>query len=90
MRRAARVDGNHAAIVKALRKIGCMVLDLSKLGRGVPDLLVARRFTIKFLEIKNPETGGALNEAQREWHDQWRGHVLVVESPEQAVREMCR
>ena len=41
MRRAARVDSNHIEIVKAFRKLGCSVLSLASLGKGVPDLLVA-------------------------------------------------
>ena len=40
MRRAARTDAPHKAIVSALRKVGCQVLDLSRVGRGCPDLLV--------------------------------------------------
>lgn len=40
MRRAARVDANHAEIVAALRDRGCLVQSLAALGHGVPDLLV--------------------------------------------------
>jgi hypothetical protein len=38
--RARRVDANHAQLSEAFRALGCAVLDLSQLGRGVPDLLV--------------------------------------------------
>jgi len=32
--RARRVDQNHAEVVAALRKIGCEVMDLSRVGQG--------------------------------------------------------
>jgi hypothetical protein len=41
MRTAARTDANHQAIVQALKQVGCRVLDMSRLGRGAPDLLVS-------------------------------------------------
>lgn len=88
--RARRVDGNHAAIVEALRKIGCRVLDLSRVGGGCPDLLVSIGWRMRLLEIKNPEARGKLSDEQRRWHDEWRHHVAVVETPEQAVEVMTR
>lgn len=52
--RAARVDANHGAVVAALRAAGCLVLDLSAVGRGCPDLLVYHRRTGYFLvEVKD-------------------------------------
>ncbi len=41
MRLRAKVDANHHAIVVALRRVGCRVLDLSRVGQGCPDLLVS-------------------------------------------------
>lgn len=56
MRLRARVDTNHAEIVKALRKVGCSVYDLSRVGKGFPDLLVSfrngNRRDLALLEIK--------------------------------------
>ena len=34
------MDGVHAEIVKALRKVGCQVKDASRVGQGFPDLIV--------------------------------------------------
>jgi hypothetical protein len=42
MRKAGRKDSTQAAIVSALRAIGCEVLILNQ--EGVPDLLVHHRF----------------------------------------------
>jgi hypothetical protein len=52
MRRAAKVDGNHGAIVEALRKLGIWVRSTAALGDGFPDLLVwFRQFHL--IELKD-------------------------------------
>lgn len=87
MRRAAKVDANHAEIVKALRKIGCKVTSLAAVGSGVPDLLcwhpmAGRRMVL--LEIKGP--GGKLTPDQTKWHSEWAGAlVFVVRTLEEAI-----
>jgi hypothetical protein len=88
VRYAAKVDANHASIVAALRKVGCEVVDLSRVGQGCADLLVRLGFRLKLLEVKRP--GGKLNKAQQEWHRRWLPHVCVVETPEQAIEVMTR
>lgn len=82
MRRAARTDANQAEIVAALRKAGCQVESLAKLGRGVPDLLVGRASRLWLLEVKTKR--GDLTPDQRRWHALWPVHV--VRSPEDALR----
>lgn len=51
-----RVDTNHREIVAAAEGIGHQVIDLSKSGRGVPDLAVIRPADQKcwLIEIKGP------------------------------------
>ena len=80
---ARRVDGNHAEIVKALRKVGGRVLDLSRVGGGCPDLLVAFRGRNVLLEVKQP--GESPNKAQVEFIAMWGGELHVVRSPQEAV-----
>lgn len=82
MRRAAKVDKNHAEIVRALRKAGCQVQSLAAIGRGVPDLLCARASRIWLLEVKHGK--GDLTAAQRAWHALWP--VFIVRTPEEALR----
>jgi len=55
MRRAARTDTNHTTIVAAFRKLGCSVLSLASLGRGVPDLLVSLGGITWLVEVKMPK-----------------------------------
>lgn len=86
MRRAARVDANHAAIVAALRRIGCEVLDLSAVGAGCPDLLVLHRGKLQLIEVKD---GAKRPSARRLTADQVRfalhWPVKVVRSVEDAI-----
>ena len=93
MRRAARVDENQAAIVKALLQAGCGVVDLSAVGGGVPDLLVHPptfpdcRMAV-LLEIKNPakpKADRALTPAQVKFHADWKGWLFVVTTVDEAL-----
>lgn len=84
MRRAARVDSNHAAIVGALRACGAQVLSLAPIGRGCPDLLVFHRGRLMLVEVKNgakPPSARGLTPMQEQWHRLWP--VEVVMSAEQ-------
>ena len=89
MRRAARVDANHHAIVQCLRSVGAHVESLAAVGGGIPDLLVGFRGRNWLLEVKDgrrPPSERRLNPAQQAWHAVWAGHVVVVRSPEEALR----
>jgi len=91
MRRAAKVDGTQAEIVKALRDAGCKVLSLAACGNGVPDLLVKVNQTpyemydeMYLLEVKNPAGRGTkLTAAQVEFHKDWP--VAVVTNAAEAL-----
>ena len=81
---AKRTDANHKDICAALRKIGALVTDLSRVGGGVPDLLVAFRGRFYVLEIKTDK--GKLNDLQAAWHAKHEGcYVFVVRSAEEAI-----
>lgn len=92
MRRAARVDANHRLIVAALRASGCSVLSLAAVGKGCPDLLVARAGVNYLLEIKNKSASGAVSsgaarslKGQEAWTESWRAPVHFVATPEEAL-----
>lgn len=76
MRRAARVDLNHTAIVKAFRSFGCAVLSLAPMGKGVPDLLVSLNSVNWLVEVKSD--AGKLTPDQERFLAWWRGPVSVV------------
>jgi hypothetical protein len=89
MRLRAKVDANHAAIVRALRAIGASVQDLSRVGGGMPDLLVGYHGTNVLLEVKDGSkapSARVLTPAQKLWKSKWGGTSLTVTSPEEAQR----
>jgi hypothetical protein len=83
---------NHAEIVRALRQVGCTVLDLSRVGHGCPDTLVAYGNKNVLMEIKRAkgkgQTGGIMTELQEEFFQKWRGPACVVHSTEEALAAM--
>lgn len=94
MRFAAKVDANQAAIVSALRKLGCSVQSLAATGSGVPDLLVGRAGRTHLLEVKDgtrPPSERKLTDDQIEWIDAWRGEpVTVVKSVDEALHAVMQ
>ena len=91
MRRAARVDANHAEIVGALRSAGCWVLDLSAVGQGCPDLLVhgpTHPWDLVLIEIKDgakPPSERKLTPAQVKFHAGCNAPLRVVTSVDEAL-----
>jgi hypothetical protein len=91
MRRAAKVDANHADVVKALRQVGCSVCDLSAVGRGCPDLLVTMPdypFETILMEVKDgkkPPSARKLTPDQEKFHREWKGEIVVVTSVDEAL-----
>ena len=89
MRRSAKVDANQAEIVEALRKIGATVHSTAAIGKGFPDIAAGWRGMTFLLEVKDgskPPSARKLTEDERLWHENWRGHVEVVYSVEDAIR----
>lgn len=89
MRRAAKVDRNQPEIVGALRAVGASVQPLHAVGKGCPDLAVGFRGQVFFLEVKDGQLAPSdrkLTPAQKEWHANWRGHVAVVLSADDALK----
>ena len=84
MTRYGRTDRNHTNIVDGLRGIGATVQSLANVGGGVPDLLVGFRGTNYLMEVKAKR--GKLTDPQVEWHDQWRGSVVIVRNLDEALK----
>lgn len=88
MRRAAKIDANHEAVVHALRTAGATVQSLADVGRGVPDLLVCWKGQNLLIEVKDgrqPPSKRRLTADQVAWHSMWPSPVYVVECPEDAL-----
>lgn len=70
-RRASRVDGNHAEICTALRAVGALVFDTSRVGDGFPDIVVGVRGRFLLIEVKNaaqPKNKQRLRPGQKTVH----------------------
>lgn len=96
MRRAPKVDRNHAEIVKALRDAGASVCSLAGVADGAPDVLAGYAGQTVLLEIKDgklPPSARRLTEDQIKWHGQWKGGPLAVvcdvESALRVLGVMC-
>jgi len=88
MRLASKVDQNHAEIVAALRQVGATVLDLSRVGKGCPDILVGHRSANYLMEIKDGQKTASrktLTPQQREFFATWAGQRIVVETVDEAL-----
>ena len=89
MRRAAKVDGNHGEVIKALREAGCRVFDTSRVGGGFPDALVATPAgSLLLMEIKDGSLSPSkrrLTEAEEKFFATFGGHCVIAESAEDAL-----
>lgn len=92
MRRAAKTDANHGAVVAALRAAGAVVHSLAAVGNGMPDLMVLFRGQTLVMEVKDGakiKSKQKLTPAQVEFHRTWIGGPLsVVDGPDAALRAL--
>lgn len=85
--RGGRVDANHGEIREHLRKIGWSVFDTSAVGRGFPDLVVARRGFSALVEVKNGSKK-KLNAGQQQFSMGWDGVCIKATSPADAELQL--
>ena len=81
MRRAARVDANHAELLDLVRTLGGFVVDTRSLGHGAPDAFLTIHGLWRAVEIKT--TRGRLTTAQKTLHAMapvliWRARADVL------------
>jgi len=76
--RGRRTDANQATIVAVLREVGASVVDLSAVGKGVPDLLVGYRGQTYLLEVKNKAGRNRITADQEVFYAWWRGVETVI------------
>lgn len=88
MRRAAKIDANQGQIVQAFRSLSCSVAITSAVGDGFPDLVVGINGLNILVEIKDgakPPSERRLTPAQVDFHGNWRGQVVVVETVDDVI-----
>lgn len=86
MRKAAKIDANQPAIVKALKAIGCTVHYIKE----PVDLAVGLRKRTVLLEVKNPDENWHLTPQQKKFFAEFNGEAYIVEDEGQALRAMLR
>ena len=67
------VDSNQKPIVADLRRLGFSVQVMSDYGKGLPDLLIARRDLTIAVEIKTESASAYFYVGQLEWMANWSG-----------------
>ena len=88
MRHRAKTDANQAAVVDALRRIGCSVRSTASIGAGFPDLAVGYRGQNFLLEVKDgakAPSARKLTDEEKRFALEWRGHYVVVTSANDAI-----
>lgn len=86
-----RKDLNHDEIVSAFKKLGCCVIDLHKVGHGIPDILVGAHKCWHLVEIKNTKQHygrKGLSQRQRRMNEEMGGAILVVTTLDD-VQRLC-
>ncbi len=83
-----RDDANQREITSALEAVGCGVIDMSSLGKGIADLLACRiqpggRVQYFLIEVKVEK--GKLRPAQAAFARRWPDVVSVIRSADEAV-----
>lgn len=73
---AKRVDKNQQEIVNCLRKMGAIVHDLSKNGKGIPDILIAYGGETILAEIKS-NSKASYTPDQIKFNQSWKGGKVI-------------
>lgn len=92
MRRAAKVDRNHAEVVRALRAVGIWAHSTAGLGNGFPDVLACRKGVFVLLEVKDgeqPPSKRRLTDDEAKFFDGCPGPVFIVTSPTDAIHAVA-
>lgn len=73
-------DANHGELVKRYEMHYCKVLDISKVGRACPDILVRvntrEGHVLQLVEIKTED--GSLSPSQELFHNEWGQRSCTV------------
>lgn len=86
MRYAARTDSNQAAIVKAWRRMGKMVILAHRQGDGAPDCYLLHMGVWLAVEFKTEK--GKLTDDQKQLHQKVRdkgGTIYVIRNLDEAM-----
>ena len=85
-----RQDANHKEIRNAFEKLGCSVVDLSPLGKGVPDLLIGYSgICCICVEVKDgtrPPSARKLTKDEEKFRMNWTGGYRLVQNVDDVTK----
>lgn len=84
MRLAHKIDTTQTEIIAAAEGIGCDVVNLSAIGKGVPDLALFWRGKGWLVEVKGPR--GKLTPAEEAYAVRSRTPVHIVRSVDELLK----
>lgn len=80
-----RVDSNHAAMRDFFRALGWTVLDKSRCGQGISDLVMrSKRGNVWFVEVKRPGKA-KLTDAECQFASVITGQYVVLQTERDAL-----
>jgi hypothetical protein len=88
MRTRARVDDNQSEVVSAFRRCGFTVAHTHTIGKGFPDLVVAKFGKTALIEVKDgrkPPSARKLTKDEAEFHTAWSGDIYIVEDVDDVI-----
>ena len=90
MRQAAKIDSNQKAIVKSLRGIPGVTVEItSMMGKGFVDIIVGYKGVNYLVELKDgnkPPSQRKLTPDEDIWHSKWTGQKAVCNSFEEVFK----
>lgn len=84
-----KVDDNQKEIVEAFKKLGYSVAHTHIVGKGFPDIVVAKHKKTTLVEIKDgkkPLSKRKLTPDELKFHDSWQGDLKIIESVEDVIK----
>ena len=92
MRRAAKVDGNHRAILCGLNRCPHVTArSLAAVGDGMPDIIagyLGRNYLFEIKDPAQPPSKRKLTPRQEMFHRWWAGDVRTVETLDECLEIM--
>lgn len=84
-----KVDENQKEIVAAFRKFGYSVAHTHTIGKGFPDIIVAKNLCTILVEIKDGKKAPSkrkLTPDEEKFHNEWQGQMVIIESVDDVVK----
>ena len=90
--RVRKADDNQASLVKQMRQIpGLKVVHTHTVGKGMVDLICGfsgRNYMFEIKDPSKPPSARKLTPDEIAFHANWTGHICIVETIDDVLREI--